>query len=320
MRLLLLLALLLSPAFAQARLLFSEPVSLATPSGQLSGTLLVPHSKAPVPVALLVAGSGPTDRDGNNPLAHTDNLRKLAVALAEMGVASLRYDKRGVGRSLDAGRDERSLSLERYVEDLRAWSEQLRRDPRLGRQILVGHSEGALVASLAAPRTEAAALISIAGSGRPIARLLRQQLQGKLPPALLAHAGYLIDELEAGRIHPVVPDELMVLLRPSVQPYLVSLFRQDPAEAFAQVQVPALIVQGSRDVQVGLDDARALHRARPQAELAVIDGMNHVLRIVGPASDDPLTSYNQPELPLAPVLLRHIEAFLQRNGLLPASS
>ncbi len=200
-----------------------------------------------------------------------------------------------------------------------AWSERLKGDPRFGELILVGHSEGALIASLAAPRSGAAALISIAGSGRPIDAVLREQLQGRLPPALLATSYYLIDELKAGRTHADIPEPLQVLFRPSVQPYLISLFAYDPAEAFAAVNVPALIVQGRHDIQVGIDDAEALHRAKPDAELALIDGMNHVLRIV-PASAAQLASYDDPDLPLARGLLERIQRFLNDNGMLPASS
>ncbi|HCW96064.1 MAG TPA: alpha/beta hydrolase [Pseudomonas sp.] len=320
MRLLVLICMLVLPLASQARSVLTEPATLDTPSGRLFGTLVLPgDGRSPMPVALLVAGSGPTDRNGNNPLARNDSLRKLAAALAKMGVASLRYDKRGVAASLDAGRDERTLSVEGYVDDLIAWSHRLQADQRLGPQFFIGHSEGALVASLAAAQVDPAALISIAGSGRPIDELLRQQLQGKLGPDLLANSSYLIDELKAGRTNEQVPEPLKVLFRPSVQPYLISLFRHDPATAMAATRCPTLIIQGSRDAQVSLADASALHAARPEAELAVIAGMNHVLRIVAPDSPAPLASYNEPQLPLAHELLVRIETFLLDTGLLPSS-
>lgn len=320
MRALLILLLLTMPlSFVHARTLLTQTLNLDTGHGVLQGTLLLPKSERPLPVALLIAGSGPTDRNGNNPAGHNDSLKRLAQGLARQGVASLRYDKRGVGASLAAAPDERDLSVEAYVSDALAWSERLKGDPRFGELILVGHSEGALIASLAAPRSGAAALISIAGSGRPIDAVLREQLQGRLPPALLATSHYLIDELKAGRTHADIPEPLQVLFRPSVQPYLISLFAYDPAEAFAAVNVPALIVQGRHDIQVGIDDAEALHRAKPDAELALIDGMNHVLRIV-PASAAQLASYDDPDLPLARGLLERIQRFLNDNGMLPASS
>ncbi len=304
----------------QAQKLLNRAVTVQVPEGRLHGTLLLPKSAEPIPVALLIAGSGPTDRNGNSPMAHNDSLKRLARSLAKHGIASLRYDKRGVGQSLAVAPDERQLHVERYVADAAAWIQMLKADPRFSAVVLIGHSEGALIASLATSVAEPDALISIAGSGRPIDLLLREQLQGRLPPPLLATAHYLIDELKAGRMHEQVPDALHILFRPSVQPYLISLFGQDPAEAFANTTVPALIIQGTHDIQVEQQDAEALQRAREDAELALIAGMNHVLRIVPMDRNEQTASYNQPELPIAYALTERISQFLHRNGLLPASS
>lgn len=304
----------------QAQTLLNQAITVQVPEGRLHGTLLLPKSAEPIPVALLIAGSGPTDRNGNSPMGHNDSLKRLAQALAKHGIASLRYDKRGVGQSLVVAPDERQLSVERYVADAAAWARMLKADPRFSAVVLIGHSEGALIASLATPVAEPDALISIAGSGRPIDLLLREQLQGRLPPPLLATAHYLIDELKAGRTHEQVPDALQILFRPSVQPYLISLFGQDPADAFANTTVPALIIQGTHDIQVEQEDAKALQHARKDAELALIAGMNHVLRIVPMGRNDQTVSYNQPELPIAHALTERISQFLRKHGLLPASS
>ena len=162
-------------------------------------------------------------------------------------------------------------------------------------------------------------MISLAGSGRAIDTLLREQLQGRLPPPLLATANYLIDELKAGRTHQRVPDPLQVLFRSSVQPYLISLFHKDPADAFANTTAPALIIQGTHDLQVEPEDAEYLKRARADAELALIAGMGHVLRIAPKERDEQIASYNRPELPIARELPERISQFLQAHGVLPAS-
>jgi len=320
MRLLLILLLAMTSPFAQSMTLLNQTPALEVPDGRLYGSLLLPKSDRPLPVALLIAGSGPTDRNGNNPMGHNDSLKRLAQSLAKQGIASLRYDKRGVGKSLALAPDERDLSVETYVADAAAWIEKLQGDPRFSSVILIGHSEGALIASLAAARQPVAALITLAGSGRPIDDVLREQLQGRLPPALLASSHYLIDELRAGRTHQPVPEALEVLFRPSVQPYLISLFRQDPAQAFAQADAPALIIQGTHDMQVGIEDARALQRSRPDAELALISGMNHVLRIVPAQPQQQLASYNEPDRPIAQALTERIMKFLDSHGITPASS
>ena len=295
---------------AQATVL-QRPISLDTGNGELFGSLLLPKSDTPVPVVLIISGSGPTDRDGNNPEGgRNDSLKRLAWVLARQNIASVRYDKRGVAASLAATPDERNLSVEAYVADAVAWSHKLAADPRLGPLILLGHSEGALIASLAAPQANAAAVISVAGSARPIDEVLRQQLSARLPPPLMLRSNELLDSLKAGRPDPNVPAQLQVIFRPSVQPYLISLFRQDPAQAFAALKMPALIIQGSHDIQVSVDDARQLKVAKPDAELALIKGMNHVMRIVPNDVKRQLASYKDPNLPLAAELSAHILSFI----------
>jgi hypothetical protein len=310
----LLLTLSLLTGLAQASTTFDQrPLSLETERGTLRGTLLQPRSAEPLPVVLLIAGSGPTDRDGNNPAGHNDSLKRLAMALARQGIASLRYDKRGVAASRAATPNERDLSGEQYGADAAAWGRQLKADPAFDRLVMLGHSEGALIASLAADAANADAVVSLAGSSRPIDQVLREQLQYRLPPQLLAQSTQLLDTLLNGQTVSEVPDELQVLFRPSVQPYLISLFRQDPSAAFASLRMPALIVQGTHDIQVGVADAQALQAAKPDAQLALIDGMNHVLRIVPMELKAQLASYDEPGLPLANALSQALVAFIKQT-------
>ncbi|MEW6460210.1 MAG: alpha/beta fold hydrolase [Pseudomonadota bacterium] len=311
----LLLSLTLIAGLAQAATTRQQPVSLTTDQGTLHGSLLLPQSDKPLPVALLIAGSGPTDRNGNNPEGgHNDALKKLAQVLARNGIASLRYDKRGVAASRSATPDERNLSVERYVADASGWVRQLKDDPRFDRVILIGHSEGALIASLAAADSPADALVSIAGPAYPIGQVLDMQLAMRLPPALLAESRHILANLIRGTLQPEVPEALQVVYRPSVQPYLISLLRQDPAENFAALRIPALIVQGSHDAQVSPDNAELLKQAKPDAELAMIAGMNHVMRITPAAWQEQLASYDDPQLPLARALGERIVAFIRSSA------
>jgi fermentation-respiration switch protein FrsA (DUF1100 family) len=305
------LSLSLFTGLVQATVL-QRPISLDTGSGELYGSLLLPKSDTPVPVVLIVSGSGPTDRDGNNPDGgRNDSLKRLAWVLAKHNIASVRYDKRGVAASLAATPDERNLTLDAYVADAVAWGQMLKADPRFGPLILLGHSEGALIASLAAPTVEAAAVISVSGSARPIDQVLRQQLSYRLPPPLVLRSNQLLDSLKAGHVDDDVPPQLQVIFRPSVQPYLITLFRQDPAAAFARLKMPALIIQGSNDIQVGVGDAQMLKAAKPDAELALIEGMNHVMRIVPNDIKRQMASYKDPQLPLAAELGAHILSFIE---------
>jgi hypothetical protein len=304
------LSLTLFTGFVQATVL-QRPITLDTGNGELFGSLLLPKSDTPVPVVLIISGSGPTDRDGNNPDGgRNDSLKRLAWVLAKHNIASVRYDKRGVAASLAATPDERNLTLEAYVSDAQAWGQKLKADPRFGKLILLGHSEGALIASLAAPSVDAAAVISMSGSARPIDQVVRQQLSNHLPPPLMLRSNELLDSLKAGKTDDNVPPPLQAIFRPSVQPYLISLFRQDPAAAFAKLKMPALIIQGSNDIQVGVNDARMLKAAKPDAELALIEGMNHVMRIVPNDVKRQLASYKDPQLPLAAELGTRILGFI----------
>ncbi|MGE8068596.1 alpha/beta hydrolase [Pseudomonas sp. NPDC089569] len=306
----LILSLTLISGFAQATVL-QRPITLDTGTGTLFGSLLLPKSDSPVPVVLIIPGSGPTDRDGNNPDGgRNDSLKRLAWLLAKHNIASVRYDKRGVAASLAATPDERNLTVEAYVADAQAWGRKLKTDPRFGQLILLGHSEGALIASLAAPGVDADGVISVSGSARPVDQVLRQQLADRLPPPLMLRSNQLLDSLKAGKPDENVPPPLQAIFRPSVQPYLISLFRQDPAAAFSRLKMPALIIQGSNDIQVGVNDARLLKAAKPDAELALIEGMNHVMRIVPDDIKRQVASYNDPNLPLAAELGTRILGFI----------
>jgi hypothetical protein len=260
-----------------------EAIELPTAWGKLCGTLLLPDGEGPWTAVLLVAGSGPTDRDGNNPLlpAPVDNIKSLAQALAARGIASLRYDKRGVGASVYPGLNESVLRFEHLVDDAVQWGEHLGRDPHVRGVVLVGHSEGALIAALAAEDAQAKALVSIAGAGSRASALIRRQIHDHLPADLATPAYAMLDSLERQQPVAEVPDSLVLLFRPSVQPYLMSWFRYDPPEVLGALPLPVMLVQGSADVQVAVSDARALHAGKPDARLVVVEGMDHLLALHG---------------------------------------
>ena len=286
-------------------------IVLDTPTGKIAGSLLLPAGAGPLPVALVIAGSGPTDRDGNSRMipGRNDSLRMLAQALARAGIASVRYDKRGIGASAPAMQSESALRFETYIDDAAAWIGRLRKDPRFSKVAVIGHSEGSLIGMVAARQAGADAFVSIAGTGFPLPAVLRRQLAEKLPPDLLKENERILGALERGQTVDQVPPLLAALYRPSVQPYLISQFRYLPAERIAALAVPVQIVQGTTDIQVGVEDAQALKKAQPGARLEIVEGMNHVLKMV-PADGAQLASYGDPTLPLAPALVAGLTSFL----------
>lgn len=291
----------------------TEPIILETPTGKIFGALELPKSSAPLPVAVVIAGSGPTDRNGNTvgmPGAH-NNLRYLAEALAAQGIASVRYDKRGVAESRKAATSESDLRFETFMDDAVLWGKQLRADKRFSSLIIIGHSEGSLIGMVAAQKMDADAFISISGAGRPAAQGLLDQLNGKLPADLQSQAEMIVKSLSEGKTVEDVPPALNPLFPRSVQPYVISYFKYDPAKEIAKLSIPVLIAQGTTDIQVPAQDAKLLAQAKPSASLLMIEGMNHVLKEVSAEQEKQIKSYTDPSLPIASKLVEGIVSFVK---------
>ncbi|HKX08105.1 MAG TPA: alpha/beta fold hydrolase [Stellaceae bacterium] len=264
---------------------------------------------------MILAGSGPTDRDGNQPALRNDSLKLLARDLAGFGIASLRADKRGIGESAAAVMSERDLRFVSYVDDAVAWVRSLRAQARVRSIFLLGHSEGALVATLAAQRDRVEGLISIAGPGFPAGTVLRRQLEASGPGSPLREAAEAaLTNLEKGEEVLNVPKELAVFFRSTVQPYLISWLPIDPAAELAKVMAPVLAIQGTTDIQVSLADARRLQRARSDVEVAILEGVNHILKHAPPDRAPNIATYGNPALPLAPAVVPRIVAFIQQHA------
>ncbi|MEY3850485.1 MAG: hypothetical protein RJA38_926 [Bacteroidota bacterium] len=229
----------------------------------------------------------------------------LAHELAAQGIASLRYDKRGIGESAPAMISEEQLRFENYVEDAKAWAAQLKTDPRFRKLIVIGHSEGSLIGMLACEQADA--FVSLAGAGRPIDVILKEQLTEQLSgqKKLLRAANEGLSKLKEGKLVEDAPVELFGLFRPSVQPYIMSWMKYDPAVEISKLKIPIVIIQGTTDLQVKEQDAKLLFEAHPlNSRLVIIEDMNHVLKIAPEDRLKNIETYSKPDLPLAPELVR----------------
>jgi pimeloyl-ACP methyl ester carboxylesterase len=240
-----------------------------------------------------------------------DCLKLLGQGLAAKGIAALRYDRRGVGKSAAVQPKEDDLRFDMLVEDVVEWIKLLRKDSRFSRVGVVGHSEGSLVGMLAARQGGADAFVALAGCGRPAHEVLRWQLAKNLPKALKEKSDQIMDELAAGRTVADTPKELAALFRPSVQPYLISYFKYHPAREIARLEVPVMIVQGTTDLQTPVDEAKLLAKAKKDAQLSVIEGMNHVLKRAT-TDEEQTAAYLDRSVALEPMLVEEVSKFLNK--------
>ncbi|MBI2240661.1 MAG: alpha/beta fold hydrolase [Magnetospirillum gryphiswaldense] len=283
----------------EAVVVVEQLVSVSIGGADLHGTIAGPKGASHGGV-LLWPGSGPVDRDGNLPGMAGNSYALLARGLSQQGLTVLRVDKRGIGASTVALPHESDLRFQNNVDDTVAWLDFLRLRLGASRIAVIGHSEGALVATQAACQRTFDFLILLCAGGVPAGQIIRRQLaRAGVSPHLQRAADSILSELEAGRRVDSVASELMVLFRPSVQSYLISWLALDPATELAKAPLPVLIVQGENDLQVGVDDARRLVEARPDSRLEVISGMNHMLKDAPLDRGANLQTYNQPDLPLS---------------------
>jgi len=289
-------------------------VTLDSGTGMLAGTLLTPEN--PKAAILMLAGSGPTDRDGNSPpILRGNTYRLLAEGLAAHGIASLRVDKRGVGQSAAAMTAEADLRIGTYADDAKAWACELRKQTGLRCVWLLGHSEGALVAELAAQNTNGiCGLVLVSGMGHTMGDILRVQLKVILPPDLYEKALGILTSLEHGQPVADVPEPLLIFFRPNAQPYLISEVSLDPAALLAKVKRPVLILQGDNDVQVSVEDAKLLAAGKPDAKLAILPGVNHLLKLAPVDRAGNVATYANPALPLAPGVVDAVADFVHDHG------
>lgn len=285
------------------------PYMVRSPGLGLAGTLTMPRgTRGPVPVAVIIAGSGPTDRNGNSVLGIRPNCyAQLAWRLAERGIATLRYDKRALPGTQGIF-DITRMTVEDFAADARAAAESLARDPRFSRVVLIGHSEGASLALIAARQgAPVAGVVSVSGLGRPFGEVLREQLSRQLDSATLVRYDTAMKHYLRGEQPRDVPPEVAMLFLPVNVSFLQSLAAFDPPAAIRAVRQPVLIVQGETDLQTSVADAERLHAARPDARLVVVAQTNHVLKHTTDRTlAGQMPTYRDASIPIAPEVAKVI--------------
>ena len=291
-------------AFSQEKNYDSLQVSI---DPEVQGTLLSPKGENQPPLAILIAGSGPTDRDGNQALFKNNSLKYLAEGLAQKGIATFRYDKRVIAQINNATVQEEKMTFEDEVNDALLVVNHFK--DKYKKIILIGHYEGALIGLLVAQKVVVSKFVSISGAGNSSATLIEEQI-GKNAPQLKEESQKIISQLRKGELVENISPYLAPVFRKSVQPYLISWFKYEPAKEIAKLQIPILIVQGTNYLQVEDKEAQLLKEAQPKAQLLLIEGMNHVLKKVKTLEENQL-SYLNPDLPISGELVEGIASFIK---------
>jgi len=277
----------------------------------IHGTLTMPVTTAKVPVVLLIAGSGPTDRDGNNNMGlATNTYLMLADSLQKAGIACVRYDKRGVGESSTAIKNEADMRFDSGINDAIGYLNMLKADTRFSEIIIVGHSEGSLIGMIAATHGGVKKYVSISGAGEAADKILKTQTAAE-SKELSDKAVVIMDSIKKGYEVKDIPVNLANLFHASVQPYMRSWFKYDPTVEIKKLKMPVLILQGKNDLQVAVMDAENLKKAAPKAKLVLIDKMNHILKDAPEDKKDNYATYRKAELPLNSELSSSIITFIK---------
>jgi pimeloyl-ACP methyl ester carboxylesterase len=288
------------------------PLVAKTLGGTFHGTLTIPKdAPAKMPVVLIIPGTGSIDRNGNSvTLGINGNTYKyIAEGLGKAGIACLRYDKRNVGQSTSSGKETDSKFTD-YVNDASAFLLLLKDDPRFSKFIILGHSEGSLLAMITAYTEPVSGIISVEASGVPVDQMLTEQMKSK-PPAVQDEFKNIIDSLKKGKTTPKVDPSLYSVARPSLQNYLMSWIPYDPARVIKKIKTSFLIVQGTTDLQSSVTDAEKLKKAKSDATLKIIDGMNYILKEAPADKEKNMATYSNPSLPLKPEFMTAVVDFIK---------
>lgn len=293
--------------FAQEKTFKTEEISI---DPMLNGTLYKPNkSSKKTNLVILIPGSGIPDRNGNQPGASNNSLKFLSEGLASKDIAVFAYDKRVIAQLKAGNISEKDVTFDDVIADVKQIIQYFKSKKEFNKIIISGHSEGSLVGMIAS-KGNADGYVSIAGAGRPIDEILEEQVV-KQAPFLKTELRKNLDILKSGQTFKLENKMLSSLFRESVQPYLISWFKYDPRVEIKKLQIPVLIINGTKDLQVPESDAKLLHEAYPKSELVIIENMNHVFKEIIEDSEN-MKSYNDLTLPVVPELIEKIATFAKK--------
>lgn len=281
-----------------------------TVNSQIDGTLLLPKSSERSTLAIIIADSGPRDRNGNQNFQKNNVIKKLAVALTSNDIATFRYDKRIV-KQIRRGRIDPNTKFDDFVTDAKDVISYFKLKGDFKQIVIIGHGQGSLIGMLAA-KNNADAFVSLAGAGRTIDNIIIEQIK-LMDPALVNDTERVFQTLKAGQTTTNYPVALSSMFSPDVQPFLMNWMQYDPAIVIKDLSIPSLIINGSKDLETSIEDAKLLHKAVQNSELQIIDKMNHMLFIIEGDDLENSKSYNESFRELPKELIERTVSFILKN-------
>ncbi|MFA5298545.1 MAG: alpha/beta hydrolase [Lutibacter sp.] len=306
----LLIAFISTFSFAQEKDYYETEIAIPTNSVIINGTLLSPNSKEMIPLVILIPGSGPTDRDGNNISMKNNSLRFLAEDLVKENIAVYRYDKSVLSYTKEDKEKIDSLTFETFIHEAQSVISYFKNTNKYSKIIVAGHSQGSLVGMIAA-QNNVDEFISLEGAGRTIDEIIVEQISLQAP-FLKEETQRILTELKAGKTVEEFNPMLNSLFNKSVQPFLISWIKYNPQIEIKKLTIPILIINGSKDIQVSISDAKLLHEANKNSEMEIIEGMNHIFKEIKGDINENMLSYTNPDLSIMKKLTEIISTFIKK--------
>ena len=308
---LIILILISTSLWSQKTAIDTLEVRISTSSVEIQGTLLKPTSSKKVPLCIIIPGSGPTDRNGNNPMMKNNSLKFLAEELATNNIATYRFDKSVIHYTKEQKQQIDSLKFQIFIDEAIAIINYFKLKKEYSKIIVIGHSQGSLVGMIAG-KNLADAFISIAGTARTIDEVLVEQIE-KQAPYLKEETLRIVTELKKGKTVNDFNPLLTSLFNKSIQPFLISWMKFNPSEEIKKLKIPILLINGSKDIQVPTNDAVLLQKANPISQLNIIENMNHVFKEINGDSMENMASYSNPKMPIMTELSTIITTFVNEK-------
>lgn len=294
--------------FSQEKNFIEEEISITE---LIDGSLIIPNKTSKPALAIIIAGSGPTNRNGNQNFLKNNNLKKLATELANNNIASFRYDKRIV-KQINTGKvNVKDMRFEDFVEDAKSVISYFKEKNQFQKIYIIGHSQGSLLGMLAA-KDNADGFISLAGAGQNIGDVIVDQINNTARQ-FVEDTRRVVKTLKQGKTTKDFPAALGSMFNLETQPFMISWMAYNPTEIISDIAIPTLIINGTKDLQVSVEEAKLLAEASKNSELKIIENMNHVLFTIEGDKLENSKSYNESFRSINTELITEVVNFIKRQ-------